>query len=97
MQINLQPTFWLLWITPILLSGFIPGGSTDDQLVDVYNTVCKSLDEGKEVHAIFSDTSKMFDRVWNEGFIFNLKLVGVSGLSTSFRKLFFAWRFTQKK
>ena len=36
-----------------LQSGFIPGDSTVNQLVDVYNTFCKALDEGKEVRAIF--------------------------------------------
>ena len=46
-----------------LQSGFMPGDSTVNQLVDVYNTFCKALDEGKEVRAIFCDISKAFDRV----------------------------------
>ena len=37
-----------------LQSGFIPGDSTVNQLVDVYNTFCKALDEGKEVRVIFA-------------------------------------------
>ena len=36
-----------------LQSGFIPGVSTVNQLVDIYSTFCKALDEGKEVHAVF--------------------------------------------
>ena len=34
-------------------SGFVPGDSTVNQLIDIYNTFCKALDEGKEVRAIF--------------------------------------------
>ena len=34
-----------------LESGFVPGDSTVNQLVDIYNTFCKALDEGKEVRA----------------------------------------------
>ena len=36
-----------------LQSGFIPGDSTVNQLVDIYNTFCQALDDGKEVRAIF--------------------------------------------
>lgn len=47
-------------------SGFIPGDSTVNQLVAIYNTFCKALDEVKEVRAIFCDMSKAFDRVWRK-------------------------------
>ena len=60
-------------------SGVLPGDSTANQLIDIYNTFCKILDEGKEVHAIFCDISKAFDRVWHKGLIFKLKSAGVSG------------------
>ena len=53
-----------------LQSGFVPGDSTVNQLVDIYNTFCKALDEGKEVRAVFCDVSKAFDRVWHRGLIF---------------------------
>ena len=36
-----------------LQSGFVPGDSTVNQLVDIYNTFCKALDDGKEVRSIF--------------------------------------------
>ena len=37
---------------------------TVNQLVDIYKTFCKALDnEGKEVKAVFLDISKAFDRV----------------------------------
>ena len=62
-----------------LQSGFIPGHSTVNQLVDVYNTFCKALDEGKEVRAIFCDISKASDRVWHRGLLYKLQSVGISG------------------
>ena len=51
-------------------SGFVPGDSSVNQLIDTYNTFCKALDEGKEVRAIFCDVSKAFDRVWHKGLLF---------------------------
>ena len=62
-----------------LQSGFVPGDSTTNQLVEMYNVFCKALDEGKEVRAIFCDISKAFDRVWHKGLLFKLKNVGISG------------------
>ena len=62
-----------------LQSGFVPGDSTVNQLIDIYNTFCKALDEGKEVRAIFCDISKAFDRVWHKGLLFKLKSAGVTG------------------
>ena len=62
-----------------LQSGFVPGDSTVNQLVDIYNTFCKALDEGKEVRSIFCDISKAFDRVWHRGLLFKLKSVGITG------------------
>ena len=66
-------------IITTLQSGFVPGDSTVNQLVDIYNTFCKALDDGKEVRAIFCDISKAFDRVWHKGLIYKLKTVGISG------------------
>ena len=62
-----------------LQSGFIPGDSTVDQLVDIYNTFFKALDEGTEVRAVFCDISKSFDRLWHKSFLYKLKSVGVTG------------------
>ena len=53
-------------------SGFVPGDSTVNQLIDIYNTFCKALYDGKEVRAIFCDISKAFDRVWHKGLPFFL-------------------------
>ena len=62
-----------------LQSGFVPDGSTTNQLLDIYNTFCKALDEGKEVRAVFCDVSKAFDRVWHKGLLFKLSSVGING------------------
>ena len=62
-----------------LQSGFISGDSTVNQLVDIYNSFCKALDEGKEVRAIFCDISKAFDRVWHKGLSYKLQKVGITG------------------
>ena len=62
-----------------LQSGFVPGDSTVNQLVDIYNTFCKAVDEGKEVRAIFCDINKAFDRVWHKGFLIKLQTAGITG------------------
>lgn len=62
-----------------LQSGFVPGDSTVNQLVDIYNTFCKAMDDGLEVRAIFCDISKAFDRVWHKGIISKLHSVGIRG------------------
>ena len=59
-------------------SGFVSGDSTFNQLIDIYNTLCK----GKEIRAIFCEISKAFDKVWHKhdkGLLFKLKSVGESG------------------
>ena len=45
-----------------------------NQLINIYNTFCKSLDEGKEVHAVFCHMSRAFDKVWYKGFSLNFSL-----------------------
>ena len=38
----------------------------------------KTLDDGKEVRAIFCDVSKFFDRVWHKGLLYKLKYKGIN-------------------
>ena len=66
-------------ILTTLQSGFISGDSTVNQLVDIYNSFCKAIDEGKELRALFCDISKAFDRVWHNGLLYKLKTVGITG------------------
>ena len=65
-------------ITPFQ-SGFTRGDSTVNQLVDLYNTFCHALDEGKEVRVVFCDISKAFDRVWHRGLLAKLYHYGITG------------------
>ena len=60
-------------------SGFTPKDSAVYQLIDIYDTFLKALDEGKEVRAVFCDISKAFDRVWHRGLLFKLRRIGVIG------------------
>jgi hypothetical protein len=66
------------FLTPVQ-SGFIPGDSTVNQLVFIYDTLCKALDNGLEARVIFFDISKAFDKVWHKGILSKLKYAGVSG------------------
>ena len=59
-------------------SAFTPGDSAVFQLVDLYDTFCRALDDGKEVRVVFCDISKAFDRVWHRGLLFKLKQAGIS-------------------
>ena len=60
-------------------SVFTPKDSAVYQLIDIYDTFLKALDEGKEVRAVFCDISKAFDRVWHRGLLFKLRRIGVIG------------------
>jgi hypothetical protein len=60
-------------------SAFKRNNSTVTQLIEIYNSVLLSLDEGKEVLFTFCDVSKAFDRVWHHGIIYKLRRAGVKG------------------
>ena len=62
-------------------SGFRPGDSTTNQLIDLVNDIHRAFDSTKslEVRAIFLDISKAFDKVWHDGLIFKMRQNGVSG------------------
>ena len=62
-----------------LQSGFTQGDSATFQLLDLYNTFCKALDDGEETRIIFFDISKAFDRVWHRGLLLKLKATGIRG------------------
>ncbi len=51
-------------------SGFLPGHSTVYQLIDIYNQICKAIDEKQHTCIVFCDISKAFDRVWHAGLLF---------------------------
>jgi len=77
-------------------SGFRPGDSTTNQLLDLIDTIHQSFDanDSLEVRAVFMDISKAFDKVWHKGLIFKLKQNGVSG---SLLKLFESYLNNRKQ
>ena len=62
-------------------SGFRPGDSTTNQLIDLVNDIHRAFDSTKslEVRAIFLDLSKAFDKLWHDGLIFKMRQNDVSG------------------
>ena len=60
-------------------SGFTPGDSTVHQLVYLYNTFCKALNDIKDVRIVFCDQLKAFDRVWHQGLLYKLECIGITG------------------
>ena len=62
-------------------SGFRPGDSTTNQLIDLVNVTHRAFDSTKslEVRSIFLDISKAFDKVWHDWLIFKMRKNGVSG------------------
>ena len=59
-------------------TGFIPGDSTVNQLVCIYNDLCSAFDSGTTAQAVFFDISKAFDRVWHKGLLVKLKATVIS-------------------
>ena len=60
-------------------SGFIQGELTTYQLLDLYDTFCEAVDNGKEVRVVVLDITKAFDRVWHRGLLHKLHSIGISG------------------
>ena len=58
-------------------SGFQPGHSTVFQLIEIYDRICKSLDNKEYTCIAFCDISKAFDRVWHRGLLHKLKSYGI--------------------
>ena len=60
-------------------SGFCPGDSKTNQLLYLVHMIQSALDEQKEVHNIFLDMSKAFDKSWHDGLLFKLQWNGIEG------------------
>ena len=62
-------------------SGIRPGDFTTNQLLYLVVEIQQAFDSTEcfEVHAVFLDISKSFDKVWHDGLIFKLKQNDISG------------------
>ncbi len=65
-------------LTP-LNSGFKKNDSAVNQLIALYDSICKSLEQKHDVRVVFLDLSKAFDHVWHKGLVFKLRQLGISG------------------
>ena len=61
--------------------GFRFGDSCVHQLLSITHEIYKSFDvnPSTEVRGVFVDISKAFDRVWRDGHLYKLKLLGICG------------------
>ena len=73
-------------------SGFSPGDSTINQLINVCHNIYSAFDNGDEVIGVFLDFSKAFDTVWHEGLLFKLERVGIKGKLLSWFKSYLTGR-----
>ena len=61
--------------------GFWSGDSCVHQLLSITHNIYKSFDANLllEVRGVYLDISKAFNRVWNNGLLYKLKLLGICG------------------
>ena len=60
-------------------SDFRPGDSCVHQLLSITHKIYEVFDANQslEVGRVFLDLSKAFDKVWHDGFMYKLKLLGI--------------------
>ena len=63
----------------IFFTGFTPGNSAINQLLNVTNEFAKALGEGKQIRVVFCDIRKPFERVWHKGLLNKLENIGIQG------------------
>ena len=54
------------------------GDSGINHLLSINHEILNAFDKGLEVHVIFPDISKAFDKVWHDGLIFKLRQNGIN-------------------
>ena len=59
--------------------GFLPGRSTCTQLLTTLNTVMQNFDQKRDVHIVYTDFSKAFDKVCHNKLIQVLSSYGIKG------------------
>ena len=62
-------------------SGFWPGNSCVHQLLSITHGIYKAFDANPslDVRGVFLGLSKAFDRVWHDGLMYKLKILGICG------------------
>ena len=60
-------------------SGYKPGDSTINQLIEITHNILQSLEKGQDYCFISLDARAAFDRVWHAGLIYKLKKIGICG------------------
>ena len=70
-------------------SGFRPGDSTTNHLIDFVDAIHQAFHSTKslEVRAVFLDISKAFDKVWHDGLIQNEAKWYIRQIIETFSKL----------
>ena len=76
-------------------SGFRPSDSCINQLLAITNEIFEGFDcnQPLEVRSVFLDISKAFAKVWHEGFLYNLKSMGISGELCNLLENYLSGRF----
>ena len=76
-------------------SGFRENDSCVNQLLSIVLNIYSAFDAYPtlESRGVFLDMSKAFDKVWHEGLIFKLKLMGISEALLELIKSFLVHRF----
>ena len=75
-----------------LQHGFLKGRSTITQLLQVYHEVINAIAEGKEIHVIYLEFAKAFDKVPRSALINKLSHFGISGLLRQWFQSYFSIR-----
>ena len=69
-------------ISFLIITSFLQASQNLDRWVlqqSINHEILNAFDAGLEVHGIFLDISKAFDKVWHDGLIFKLRQNGMSG------------------
>ena len=76
-------------------SGFRPFDSCINELLSINHEIFSNFDcdPPKDIHAVFLDISKAFDKIWLPGLIFKIKSFGISGNLLELMKNFLSNRF----
>jgi hypothetical protein len=62
-----------------LNSGFKKGDGAINQLIYITHKIYEELERKNDVHFVFLDFSKAFDKVWHKGLIYKLRKMGING------------------